>query len=329
VPPTLVDIAKETGTSVSTVSRVLAGGAVAERISDNTRSRVIKVARQMGYRPNLLARGLRTRKTQTVALLVSDIANPFFGQIASVVEQRLRRDGYSLMICNSYEDPELEDEYLNLLPRKGIDGLIVVPLSRGKRTLTEALPPDLPLVVIDRPVSGITASVSSDEVSSANALCDTLAREGVKTAAIICGPQNIYTHRLRCETVRDRFKIVATATGVTQHETGRNAFPEGLPSRVDAVICTNNFLAMGFIESIEDVKDPPVIGVFDEIPMMQQLPFPIVCAMQDIPMLAEGCVRQLLPQMRGERGALEPMVLPTRIVTNRAFHHLRGEQAKH
>lgn len=323
--PTLVDIAKETGTSVSTVSRVLAGGAVAERISESTRARVLKAARKLGYRPNLLARGLRTRKTHTVALLVSDIANPFFSQIASVVEQRLRRHGYSLMICNSCEDPELEDEYLNLLPRKGIDGLILVPLSRAKQTLSEVLPADLPLVLVDRPISGIGASVSSDESSSAKALCDTLKRAGVKKVVVLAGPQTIATHHARAEAVKEYFDVVAMQEGTTQVDTGRNAFPEGLPHSPDAIICTNNFLAMGFIDTLTSARQSPIIGVFDEIPMMQQLPFPIVCAMQDIQLLAEGCVQQLLPQLQAERRPLEPIVLPTRIVTNKAFQHRSGE----
>src|SRR5215212_5204626 len=97
--PTLVDIARETNTSVSTVSRVLSGGAMANRISKETRRRVQEVADRLGYRRSLL-----TRKTYTVALLVSDISNPFFAQLGSLVERSLARHGYSLMLCNSAEN---------------------------------------------------------------------------------------------------------------------------------------------------------------------------------------------------------------------------------
>jgi LacI family transcriptional regulator len=89
LPPTLIDIARETQTSVSTVSRVLAGGAVAQRISEQTRTRVLEAAKRMGYRPNLLARSLRTRKSNTVAMLVADIGNPFYASIGSMIEQLL------------------------------------------------------------------------------------------------------------------------------------------------------------------------------------------------------------------------------------------------
>jgi LacI family transcriptional regulator len=322
--PTLIDIAKQTQTSVSTVSRVLAGGSVAERISAQTRGRVLKAARQMGYRPNLLARGLRTRKTNTIALLVSDIANPFFSRIASLVEQDLHRHGYSLFLCNSGEDPALEDEYLHLLAQKGIDGLILVPMLRGKRALTDALPRDLPLVILDRPIAGISACVLSDQDQATQSLCDTLQRDGVKDIALISGPQNVYTQRRRAEIICERFNVIIRHEGPMQTETGRQAFVQFLGHQPDAVICTNNFLAMGFIDSIEQLENPPVIGVFDEVPLMHLLPLPIVCSMQDIPLLAEGCVRLLLPQLEGDEKKLEPILLPTRLVTNRAFrarHH--------
>jgi LacI family transcriptional regulator len=317
--PTLIDIARETNTSVSTVSRVLAGGTVAERISEETRGRVLKAAKQMGYRPNLLARSLRTRKTYTVAMIVSDISNPFFGQIGSHVEQRLHREGYSMLLCNTCEDPELEDEYLQLLPRKGIDGLILVPLIRGKKALTDMLPKSLPLVILDRPIPGIGASVSSDQEQMTHSLCDTVGRSGVKKVLLIAGPSTIYTHRRRAEIIAERFEVVARHDGPAATETGRQAFVQSLGTDFDAVLATNNFLAMGFMDAIESIDTPPIIGTFDEIPLMHLMPLPIVVSMQDVPLLADGCVRQLLPQLNGDPRKPEPILLSTRVVTNRAF----------
>src|SRR5688500_17411072 len=106
--PTLEDIARETKTSESTATRLITGSTMANRISKATRDRVREVADRLGYRPNLLARSLRTRKTNTIALLVSDIANPFFGQIGSQIERGLAKHGYSLMLCNSAEDAKRE-----------------------------------------------------------------------------------------------------------------------------------------------------------------------------------------------------------------------------
>jgi len=319
VSATLVDIAKETQTSVSTVSRVLAGGAAAARISQATRDRVSEAAVRMGYRPNLVARSLRTRRSNTVALLVSDIANPWFGQIAFLVEQSLHRHGYSLMLCNSGEDPDREVEYLRLLPQKGIDGLIVVPLARSKKVLEELLPPDLPLVLLDRPIPGVGASVSSDQAQATTLLCDTLERAGARDIALVCGPEQISTHRRRAELVSARFNVLARHDGPATRETGTQAFVKFLSLQPDAIVCTNNFLGQGVIDAIGEVEAPPIIGSFDEIAMMHLLPIPVVCAVQDIPLLAEGCVTQLLPQLRGEKREIQPIVLTTRAVTNRRF----------
>lgn len=319
VSATLVDIARETGTSISTVSRVLAGGPGASRISDATRQKVVEAANRLGYRPNLVARSLRTRRSNTVALMVSDIANPWFGQIASLVEQSLHRHGYSLMLCNSEEDPDLEIEYLQLLPSKGIDGLILVPMIRDARTLREMLPANLPLVILDRPVEGIDASIASDQDQASNLLCDVLEHAGTRRVALVAGPEHISTHKRRAEVVRSRFEVVAEHQGLAQKETGRQAFIKFLNEQFDAIVCTNNFLGHGVLDALANIDQPPVIGCFDEIPMMDLLPIPIACSVQDVPKLADGCVSQLLPQLKGEHTPAQPIVLPTRAVVNREF----------
>ncbi len=326
---TLTDIAREARTSISTVSRVLAGGPAASRISDATRQRVIEAANRLGYRPNLVARSLRTRRSQTVALMVSDIANPWFGAIASLVEQSLHRHGYSLMLCNSAEDPEVEAEYLRLLPSKGIDGLILVPAAKTRQALADLLPAGLPLVILDRPIEGISTSVSSDQDQMSHILCDTLERVGVKTVGLVAGPQSVVTHRRRAEMVSQRLNVVARHDGPAQRETGRQAFIKFLSLNLDGIVCTNNFLGQGIIEGIAEVEQMPVVGCFDEIPMMHLLPIPIVCSIQDVPMLAEACVSQLMPLLQDDPGHTpRPIVLPTRAIANAKFQQLLSKEGR-
>jgi LacI family transcriptional regulator len=224
------------------------------------------------------------------------------------------------MLCNSAGDIEIEAEYLDLLPQKGIDGLILVPMLRTKKALYEHLPADMPVVILDRPIPGIPQSVCSDEEQLCTLLCDALRRASVKTVTMVCGWQYILTHRERYEIISAQFEVLGMHEGRAQKETGRQAFSKFVGLKPDAVVCTNNFLGQGYIDAMPSVENAPIIGCFDDIPMMQHLPLPIVCANQDVELLAEGCVSQLLQLLQGDAVTKpEPVLLPSRAVTNLAF----------
>jgi LacI family transcriptional regulator len=319
LPPTLVDIARETNTSVSTVSRVLAGGVIANRISKETRERVQQASLRLGYRPNLVARTLRTRRSNTIGLVVSDIANPFYAQIASLIEQRLHQRGYSLMLCNSGENAQREVEYLQLVNQKAIDGLILVPITNDKTHLMQHVPPRMPLVILDRPIAGIDSTIASDQIQSAKLLCEKMREAGIRRVAVVSGPTHIITHQRRYEAAVEAFEVVAHHEGPAKPETGREAVARIMTNRPEAIVCTNNALAQGLLDSLVQIENPPVIGVFDEVAMMHVIQIPIICAVQDIHALAEGCVTQLLPLLSGDTQTPQPMILPGHTTTNRAF----------
>jgi DNA-binding LacI/PurR family transcriptional regulator len=119
--------------------------------------------------------------------------------------------------------------------------------------------------------------------------------------------------------VSKRFKVIETHEGRAQPETGRAAWQKFQSLRPDAIVCTNNFLAMGVMEEIRDPEACPIIAVFDEIPIMHLLPVPLVGIKQDIPLLAESCVRLLTAQLNGENPNPEPITLQSRVTTNRPF----------
>ena len=316
---TLTDIARATNTSVSTVSRVLAGGAVSKRISKETRERVTAAAQKMGYRPNLIARSLRTRRSHTVAFLCGDIANPFYSAIASSIEVKLHAAGYSLMLCNTAGSAEREAEYLRLLPQRAVDGLIITPRTRTRKGLFQDLPESLPVVVLERPSPGVASVVSTDQDQLAGALYDTLASAGVKDVCVIAGPADIVTYRRRAELAGERFRVLATHEGRAQRETGQAAVARFEGLKPDAVIACNGFLGQGFIEKYGLTTDGPVMGVFDEVPMMDLLPIPIACSVQDVQALAQGCVDQILALLGNAEAKLSPVLTPSRVVTNPAF----------
>jgi DNA-binding LacI/PurR family transcriptional regulator len=319
LPATLIDIARETNTSVSTVSRVLAGGAVAQRISEETRARVLDAATRLGYRPNLLARSLRTRKSNTIAMLVPDIGNPFYARIASFIEQRLHPHGYSLLVCNSGETGQREAEYMEMLPRKGIDGLIVVPLSQCKDDLLGHLAKGLPLVILDRACPGIDAVVASDQEQGARLLCETLLNAGVKRIGLFAGPESVVTHRRRAEVIGESFKVVARCIESSLANLGKDAVGEFKSHKLDAVVCTNGQLAEAYLGALKAPDKKLIVACVDDIKMKNLVPMPVVCVLQDLPGMAEGIVSQLLPQLGREPFTPQTILLPMRLDSNLAF----------
>jgi DNA-binding LacI/PurR family transcriptional regulator len=323
---TLIDIARDTNTSVSTVSRVLAGGAVAQRISEETRARVVEAAKRLGYKPNLLARSLRTRKSNTIALLAPDIGNPFYASIGSLIEQNLYPHGYSLIVCNSGETGERESEYLEMLPRKGIDGLIIVPMADTKANLETNLPKDLPLVILDRPIEGIDACVASNQEQGARLLCQTLSSVGVKKIGLFTGPESVSTHHRRAEAVTEHFKVAAKYLQSGAADVGKEAVAAFADQRLDAIVCTNGLLAEAYLSSLSAPDNELIVASVDNIKMKNLVPMPVVCVVQDLPGMAAGAVTQLLPQLRHEPFTPKPVFLAMRIESNEAFKERAGEQ---
>src|SRR5579859_4995969 len=126
VMSTIDDVAKRAGVSKMTVSRVINRSGY---ISPETRDRVERVVAELGYVPNTLARSLRFKQTKTVALVLTDITNPFFTTVARGVEDTASEQGFSVMFCNTDESQTEETEYLNVLLQKQVDGVLLVPAN--------------------------------------------------------------------------------------------------------------------------------------------------------------------------------------------------------
>lgn len=124
------DVAAEAGVSVATVSRALNGH---PSVSAAARARVLAAVETLGYRPNALARSLRTDQTRTLGLVISDVMNPYFTELARSVEEEARALGYSVIIGNADERPDLQDHHVTTLLDRRIDGLLVSPTDGGSR----------------------------------------------------------------------------------------------------------------------------------------------------------------------------------------------------
>ena len=145
---TIKELAQELEMSTTTVSRVLTGQEKKYRISDKTAQRVREMAEKLDFAPNQIARNLRLQKTNTIGLIIPDISNPFFANLARTVEEELRRRGKMVLLCDTKDDTDLEHESIALLKGRKVDGLLVAPVGKESKHFIENT--SIPIVLIDR-----------------------------------------------------------------------------------------------------------------------------------------------------------------------------------
>ncbi len=144
------DIARKAGVSVSTVSFVMNDKAVKMRISQEVIQRVERVAKEMGYRPNQLARGLRTGKTRTIGLIVEDISNAFFATLAKTIEDEAKKFDYKVVYCSTDNDEVKARELINMLSQRQVDGYIITPTLHLADEIRKLQEESKPVILVDR-----------------------------------------------------------------------------------------------------------------------------------------------------------------------------------
>ncbi|MEW6654173.1 MAG: LacI family DNA-binding transcriptional regulator, partial [Bacteroidota bacterium] len=201
---TLEEIAKKAGFSVSTVSRVLNKKSKKYRISKKTEAVIQKIAQEVRYRPNELARGLRLKKTHLIGLVVPDISNPFFAYITHIIQKFAYQYGYSIIVANTNEDISTEQEQIELFRRKGVDGFIIMPVGTKHEHIKDLLCHNKPLVLLDRVIDELNANcVVVDNYRGAYEATQYLIDCTHTRIAIIQGLQNTSTNNERVRGYRD------------------------------------------------------------------------------------------------------------------------------
>lgn len=187
---TLVSIAERIGCSVSTVSRVLNGNAVKYRISETMSRRILDEARRANYTPSLLAKGLRTNKTSTIGLVIPNIENTFFANIAGVIIREARSLNYKVVVADTQENESYEKDGLSSLLARHVDGIIVAPCGNDPSIVENVLDTGIPIVQIDRYISEALKIpyISTDNYKGAVMAVEHLIENGHENIACIQGP---------------------------------------------------------------------------------------------------------------------------------------------
>lgn len=201
---TIDAIAKATGFSKSTVSRVLNGNAKKYRISPKTISIIEKEAKISNYSPSLIARSLRMKKTYTIGLLLPNIDNPFFANIASVIIKETGNSGYTIILGDSQENEQNEIKSIDSLTSRNIDGAIIIPCGENVKHIDLANKRGTPIVLIDRYFEGtILPYVSTDNYLGASMAIEYLIKKGHKDIACIQGVESTMPTKQRVRGYKD------------------------------------------------------------------------------------------------------------------------------
>src|SRR5262245_44135061 len=189
---TIHDVAQRAGVSPITVSRVINNSGYA---SQETRERVVAAVAELGYVPNRLARSLRSKRTHTLALVLTDITNPFFTTIARGVEDTASDAGYTVIFCNTDESENEEQKYLQVLLQQQVDGILLLPARSGSESIDLIQKQHTPVVVLDRrlPSDVEVDTVRCENEAGAYQLVRLLIELGHRQIALLSGPLGVST----------------------------------------------------------------------------------------------------------------------------------------
>ena len=274
--PNINDVAKRAGVAPITVSRVINSSGYT---SEETRQRVETAIEALGYVPNTLARGLRSKRTNTLALVVTDITNPFFTLIARGVEDAASALGFTVIYCNTDESEAKEEKYINILVQKQVDGVLLVPACSNSKSVNFLHSNSIPIVLIDRSIPGYqTDLVRCDSENGAYSLIRHLIKLGHDQIAIITGPRGISTSEdrvsgyLRALSDAGLEKLARVYYGTFTQTSGYELTVKALdviPSPT-ALFGTNNFISIGILKALRDmdisVPDETAVVGFDDLP---------------------------------------------------------------
>ncbi|GAA1011813.1 LacI family transcriptional regulator [Acrocarpospora pleiomorpha] len=314
---TIYQVAARAGVSAATVSRVMNGA----RVSPESERRVRAAAAELAFTPNRTARRLRRQYSEVIALIIPDIENPFFTALARGVENRARAGGYSVVLCNTDDDPAREATYIDIAIAEHMAGVILAPAD-ATSDVSRLIADKRPVVAVDRSLNRPDIdAVTVDNRAGGLSAAESLFAAGFSRVACITGPSSVETAQLRMEgwqqASRDRHgagddELLRYAD--YRVDGGRAAMAELLALREppDAAVVANNLMAAGALDALHDAGlAPPGFGlaVFGDLPFASfgRRGIRVV----DLPArkLGEAAAGVLLDRIAGDDGPARTVVL--------------------
>ena len=271
---TIKDVAKRAEVSITTVSHVINK---TRFVSTELSKRVEDAVKALGYQPNLIGRGLRKGKSYTIAILLPDPGNPFFQMVLRGIEEHAQRHNYSLMCCNTDEDPARERFLISLMQQRAIDGFIIAPTVQGKGNLSSLIKERIHLTVIDRQMeSSPVDQVFSDNEGGGYQATDHLLKLGHKRIGLLAGIRGLTTIEHRLNGYRKALQDHDIEVDEKLIIEGRSKIEDGYTATkqlignesITAIFSTNNLMTLGALRCFKEgdisyPKDISLVG-FDD-----------------------------------------------------------------
>lgn len=307
---TIKDIAKKTGVSYATVSRALNG---MPGVKEDTRQLVLEEANKMGYQPNAIARGLVLRHTHTLALVIPDITNPFFPEIARGAEDAAAVLGYNIFLCNTNWEVEKEKLYLKTLQEKRVDGIILHPAFGIEEEHYNNF--NIPVVLLNRiPSIGNYSSIEVDNVRGGFLATKHLIDAGYKKLAFIGGNENSFSDSERKEGFKlalNKYKLkmedCLIINGSFNSKSGYDIMLRLIESGniPDAVFAGNDVIALGVLDCAQKhgLRVPEDIGIigFDDIPYANLPQIQLTTVAQPKYQMGKYAIEMLIRELRDKQ----------------------------
>lgn len=318
------DIANNLGVSVTTVSFILNGKAKEKRISDALAKRVLDYVKKVDYKPNQLAKSLRTGKSKTLGLLVEDISNPFFANIADHIEKLAYDHGYHIIYCSMKNDEQRAKELIQLFYDRQIDGFIIAPTEGLSDVINNLLKSAVPVVLFDRPLADVdTHTVISENVEgSYQGTMFLLEQKNAKRIGFVTTVSKQSQMKGRLEGYMKAVENVGMDLLVKKINPAQSEV-EVLSqlrdfisdNKLDAVLFAANYLAINGLKAIKqyDLAVDKLIS-FDENTTFGLVEPPVSAISQNIQEIAQEVVRILVSQINGKLDKIEKIVVPCNLI---------------
>jgi LacI family transcriptional regulator len=323
--PTMREVAEKAQVSPTTVSHVINN---TRFVSEDVRDRVLAVMKELGYRPNALARSLRRGITFTIGLILPDSANPFFAEVGRSIEESAFQYGYNVILCNTEGSYDREQIYVDLLIEKQVDGLIFVAAGDQSESLRSLLEEDVLVVLIDRRVPGIDVDVVlSDNRQGGYLATRHLIDLGHSRIACLAGPSNVtpsservtgYLQALREAGLAPDEKLIVS--GNFRAESGFQIIQDllRLPEPPTAVFASNDLMAIGAMRAaaqngLRVPEDISIVG-FDDIELASYVIPALTTVRQPKSEMGKAAVELLIRQTKTGKGSADYTMLENKLI---------------